>query len=187
MTNAQKYNEMMNNSKGTHNPKDLNTSQQLKKHLKEIEGYDERPYNDLSDGDLRHDTTGQGQGTCTIGWGTALHSGPCNGPADTALKKQPISSRTAELWFNNDIHAVEQIIQDKVKAKLTQSQYDSLVSFVYNVGDLSNHRADLINDGKYYEAALTIENGPDTAQGGGYLPVLDERRFQEATMFLFGP
>lgn len=58
---------------------------------------------------------------------------------------------------------------------------------MYNVGDLTDHKAELINDGEYYEAALAVENGPNTAQGGGYLPVLEERRYQEATMFLFGP
>jgi lysozyme len=177
----------MKKSKRTKNPKDLEASQQLKKQLKEIEGFDDRPYNDLSKGELRHDTSGRGQGTCTIGYGTALHDGPCNGSADAYYKKNPISTSTAENWFNNDIAAVEQIIQDKVKVKLTQSQHDALVSFVYNVGDLSDHRADLLNNGKYYKAALTIENGPDTAKGGGYLLSLDKRRYQEATLFLFGP
>ncbi len=182
------YNQLMKSkSVKLNHPKDMNTSDTLKKNLKGIEGFDNRPYNDLSEGDLRHDTTGQGQGTCTIGYGTALHSEPCNRPADTKLKKNPISQATAERWFNNDISAAEQIIQDKIKVDLTQPQFDALVSFVYNVGDLKDSTVKLLNEGNYYEAALTIDSGPYTAQGGGYLSSLEERRHQEATLFLTGP
>ena len=183
---AQKYNLSIKKSKNTYDAKRLDTSKKLKDKLKFIEGYDERPYNDLSEGDLRHDTTGQGQGTCTIGYGTALHDGPCNGNADTKLKKNPISQTTAERWFNDDVGVAEQIIQDKIKVKLTQSQFDALVSFVYNVGHLKDDTVQSLNAGKYYEAALTIDSGPYTSNGG-YLSSLEERRHQEATLFLVGP
>lgn len=59
----------------------------------------------------------------TIGWGRTrgVHEG------------MTISDTTAEVWFHEDVANAERII-NSINVPLTQSQFDALVSLVYNVG-----------------------------------------------------
>ena len=61
----------------------------------------------------------------TVGWG---HYG-----ADVK-KDMKISKETANELFRNDIKCFENIVNSCVKVTITQSMYNSLVSFTYNVG-----------------------------------------------------
>jgi RHS repeat-associated protein len=188
MTLADKYNEDAKKNPNAKNPKDLKTSKQANDQIKEWEGgFYDTPYNDGPDGN---------SGNCTIGYGTMLSAGICSGD----IKKQynpkyggkPLDQAVGEGWFQDDISAAEQIIKDTVHVKLTQSQFDALVSYVYNSGGEPGHWyidkkiPEKLNSGHYYEAAMVINSGPYGGNNVGYAPGLVPRRHQEATMFLSG-
>lgn len=61
----------------------------------------------------------------TIGWG---HYG-----ADV-IKNMKISKETANKIFENDIKYFENCVNSSVKVKISQSMFNALVSFTYNVG-----------------------------------------------------
>ena len=104
-----------------------------------------------------------GTGDCTIGYGHKLHDDPCDG-RDRYWKDNPISESTARLWAQGAVAKAEEIIEDTVKVKLTQSQFDVLVSYIYNSGGLPGHWyrdkkiPELLNNGKYYEAAMVVDS-----------------------------
>lgn len=67
-----------------------------------------------------------------------------------------IDKKTAWLLLENDILACEKTIQRLVKVPLTQNQFDSLVSLVYNVGVGAFSRSRMLsrlNQGDYAGAA----------------------------------
>ena len=61
----------------------------------------------------------------TIGWG---HYGP------DVKKDMKISKETADKLFRNDIKYFETSVNSCLKVKVTQSMFNALVSFTYNVG-----------------------------------------------------
>ena len=61
----------------------------------------------------------------TIGWG---HYGP------DVKKDMKISKETADKLFRNDIKFFETSVNNAVNVKITQSMFNALVSFTYNVG-----------------------------------------------------
>ena len=61
----------------------------------------------------------------TIGWG---HYGP------DVIKNMKISKETANKIFENDIKYFENCVNSSVNVKVTQSMFNALVSFTYNVG-----------------------------------------------------
>lgn len=63
-------------------------------------------------------------GIKTIGYGHTL-----NVKAGDAC-----SQYQADIWLREDIKEAEEVIRSEVMIKLTQGQYDALVSFVFNVG-----------------------------------------------------
>jgi GH24 family phage-related lysozyme (muramidase) len=64
----------------------------------------------------------------TVGWGTTLIKGKPFGKGLTITKEQ------AEEYLADDLVPFEQAVNSLVKVKLTQNQFDALISFVYNVG-----------------------------------------------------
>lgn len=66
-------------------------------------------------------------GKKTIGWGHVIL------PEDNII--EPIDDKKAEELFDRDMEEVEAIINDQVKVKLTQGQFDSLCSLVFNIGE----------------------------------------------------
>jgi GH24 family phage-related lysozyme (muramidase) len=182
ITTAEKYNLEIKKSKDTYDPKHLKLSDKGKDFIFDWETFSDIPYNDG-----RPSKTGN----CTIGYGTLLHEGTCDG-RDKYWRENPISKETAEKWADKAIAISEQVVRDNVKVKLTQSQFDVLVSYVYNGGGqpgqpfLAKGIPELLNHGKFYEAALAIDAGPYTGKNIGYAPGLENRRHQEATIFLSG-
>ncbi|NDD75636.1 MAG: lysozyme [Gammaproteobacteria bacterium] len=81
----------------------------------------------------------------------------------------------------------EKAVRDLVTVDLTQSQYDALVSFSYNVGTGALSKSTLLkklNAGDYAGAAARFA---DWNKGGGkVLPGLVRRRAAEAEMFMKG-
>lgn len=64
-------------------------------------------------------------GVWTIGYGT---TGPKIGPNQTITKEQ------AEVLFEKDLLFFEDSVNDALKVQVNQNEFDSLVSFTYNVG-----------------------------------------------------
>lgn len=81
--------------------------------LKDVEGWRDEPYLDSG-------------GKCTIGWGHLIEAGE--------FCPDKITVEQGEKYLSDDIAKAERAINRTVKVPLKQNQFDSLVSFVYNIG-----------------------------------------------------
>lgn len=103
---------------------------------------------------------------------------------------ETISQEQAEAWLNEDMGNAAQLILDNVTVPLTQNQFDSLTSFLYNLG--SKAIADkngaqttwlrLLNEGDYNGAAAQLTRWANSE--GRINQVLVARREREKTLFL---
>lgn len=95
-----------------------------------------------------------------------------------------ITDAQADSMLRADLQEAEEAVQALVAVPLTQNQYDSLVSFVFNLGRgaLSGSTLlRLLNQGKYQQAAAEF---PRWSNAGGHLiPGLVKRRMAERRMF----
>lgn len=90
----------------------------------------------------------------------------------------------AEMWLAEDCREAEQCVNNAVTVPLTQAEFDSLVSFVFNLGCGTFRRSTLLrmlNESDYDGAALQIRRF-DKA-GGQVLAGLTRRRDAEARLF----
>ncbi len=113
-------------------------------------------------------------GVWTIGYG---HTG-------TAKPGQKISEAQAEQLLRKDVGWAEDAVRKNVKVPLTQGQFDSLVSFTFNLGAGALGKSTLLqklNAGDY--AGAQAEFGKYVHAGGRVLPGLVRRRNEEAQMF----
>lgn len=74
------------------------------------------------------------QGNLTAGIGHLLSRGNNIFPEAYEWIGKQIPHEQRALWFDNDNDVAETAVKTHVKAKLTQRQFDTLVSFVFNVG-----------------------------------------------------
>ena len=99
-----------------------------------------------------------------------------------------ITEKRAEELLRQDLKKFEGYVNSYVKVTLTQSMYDSLVSFAYNcgAGSLKNSTLlKLLNNGDYVGAANEFKKW--TKGGGKVLPGLVKRRKEEKELFLSEP
>lgn len=85
-------------------------------------------------------------GVWTIGWG---HTGPEVHPGLTITRAQAVS------YLRIDVQRFVKAVNENVHVTLTQSQFDALVSFVFNVGISAFERStvlELLNKGDYVGA-----------------------------------
>ena len=111
----------------------------------------------------------------TIGWG---HYG-----ADVK-KDMKISKERANELFRNDIKCFENIVNSCVKVPITQSMYNSLVSFTYNVGEGAFKNSSLlkyINKKQFKKASNEFKKWNKC--GGKVLKGLVRRRMLEKIEF----
>ncbi|MEI6221155.1 MAG: lysozyme [bacterium] len=108
----------------------------------------------------------------TIGYGSAGKKGQC------------ISEVEADKILRDQVYVKEIAVHRLVKVALTQQQYDSLVSFTYNMGAGALEGSDLLktlNAGKYNEVPAQLARW---VHGGGQkLGGLVKRRAEEAKAF----
>ena len=108
--------------------KDLTTSEKGLDFIRSYEGFK---------GDMYDDATGN----ATIGYGHLVHYGKMDGKdaSETAeFKKGGMTKERAEEIFKEDVKKLgEDIVKKAVTVKLTQEQFDALVSFTFNVGSLA--------------------------------------------------
>jgi RHS repeat-associated protein len=160
--------------------------------LKKWEHYEGRLYNDgnLPTDDYYYDTKGRGKGNCTIGYGYKVHNLPCNQhPTEDRFKDGISELKADELLHEQAYIKAEVWIKSYVTVRLTQTQYDALVSLYYNWGGdklidpKHPDKLTLLNSGQYVATANHIRLGPVTS-GGVYFESLQRRRNEEADMFL---
>lgn len=81
-------------------------------------------------------------GVPTIGWG---HTGECSFGVPVAFG-QTCTLDQAETWFDADVLPPQRVINKLVVFALTQSEFDALVSFTYNVGAAAFAHSTLLAD-----------------------------------------
>lgn len=91
------------------------------------------------------------------------------------------SDLAVKRWFKDDILEAERKIKNGSLPRLTQNQFDALVSFVYNTGSLPDIKNDLLS-GDIYSASQKIRNH-SSASTDGYSG-LEKRRNEEADHFI---
>jgi lysozyme len=126
-------------------------------------------------------------GHCSVGIGHLVHLGPIDGRAEEA----PFAGELTEdfvyrLFTEHDAPRYAQMVRDAVRVPLFQSEFDALVSFVYNLGpgalDEDNSTlARLLNKGDYGGAAEQFSRWVNA--GDQVLPGLVRRRDAEAALF----
>ncbi len=96
-----------------------------------------------------------------------------------------IKEETAERLLRTGLVGYESDVSKLVKVKLTQGQFDALVSFAYNLGPLPLSTSKLLkklNTGDYAGAADEFPRW--NMAGGKVLPGLTRRREAERALFL---
>jgi len=96
-----------------------------------------------------------------------------------------ITGEQADAFLREDLQVAELTVNTNVKVKLTQGQFDALVSFVFNLGSGNFVKSTLIkklNAGDYAGAA--DEFGKWVNAGGKKLSGLVKRRAAEREVFL---
>jgi len=125
-------------------------------------------------------------GNCTIGYGHLVHLGPTNGSEPADLCAGITRQRGLEL-LRADAHGAAEAVRTQVTVRLSQPQFDALVSFAYNVGPAAfagSTLVRLLNAGDY--AAVSGQLARWTKAGGKPLPGLVRRRAAEARLFAHG-
>ncbi len=144
--------------------------------IKEFEGFRQQLYNDVA-------------GHCTIGYGTLVHRGNCNGTESEEFRAGINDQRATELLMS-EINSKAAVVNDAVNVTLNQNQFDALVSFVYNIGAGSTNpkrgfRGSTLlrklNEGDY--ASVPTELRKWVKAGGRTVQGLVNRREREAALF----
>lgn len=131
--------------------------------IKRFEGFSETPY--LCPAGMR-----------TIGYGHVIK------PQATISARITVSQ--AEKLLEKDIQAFEKIVQAQVGIILNQSQFDALVSFVYNIGETAFMRSTMLKRIKQNNhAAAAKEFARWVYVKGQKMPGLIARRAAEAALY----
>lgn len=143
--------------------------------IKGWEGFVAKPYNDPV-------------GHCTVGYGTLLHTGNCDGrPVEEPYVNGITQEKATELLAEKAAE-FQLVIDSNVKVALNQNQYDALVSFAYNVGGANFQKSTLLkllNKGDYNAVPTELKKWTKARQNGKLvdLPGLVKRRAAEAELF----
>ncbi len=111
------------------------------------------------------------------------------GHVATAREGMQLTREQAEDLLKWDIKPIEDFIRQSSYTPLTQSQFDALVSFVFNIGIENYRNSDVIkylNQGNNVAAALSISAWRKAMVNGEKIIIdaLVRRRFAESSMFL---
>ena len=143
------------------------------------EGYSATPYNDGA-----HPLPGH----ATIGYGTLLHYGPVTA-ADRKKYGHGITKTQARALMAKELvkteGAVRRLLGYRARRKMSQAQFDALVSFTYNVGIggfAGSTLLRLIKSGHLGYAARQFAKW--NKAGGAEMPGLTRRRESERQLYL---
>jgi GH24 family phage-related lysozyme (muramidase) len=127
-------------------------------------------------------------GHCTVGYGTLLHTGNCDGRSSEQPFVGGVSEANATQLLAQKAGEFQQIVNDSVTVALSQNQNDALVSFVYNIGGGNFRKSTLLrllNQGNYGAVPTEMKKWTKARQNGNLvdLPGLVKRRAAEAELF----
>ncbi len=127
-------------------------------------------------------------GHCTIGYGTLVHTGKCNGSASEAPYSGDITEPKATQLLAERAQGFEKTVNDSVQVTLNQNQFDALVSFVYNIGGNNFTQSTLLkllNQGNYGAVPAELKKWTKARQNGALVDLsgLVKRRNAEAELF----
>ena len=101
----------------------------------------------------------------------------------------PVGSQVPEMvalaWLESDVAGAEEAVNRLVTVPLSQSQFDALVDFCFNLGGGALQRSTLLadlNEGRYHSAAAQIPLWDHA--GGRVVQGLQDRRLAEQRLFL---
>ena len=145
--------------------------------LKEKEGWNSNLYNDSGN-------------NATIGYGHLVHMGPVNGHEDDHFKLG-ITKEEGEELLRSDVSKAVHLVNSKVNVPVTQTQFDALVIFAFNVNNQFSTSTALrsLNAGNYQQVgpAMRMFNESQNRQGQKVLDFgLVNRRNAESLLFYFG-
>jgi GH24 family phage-related lysozyme (muramidase) len=130
-----------------------------------------------------YDDMGPGKGNCTWGPGILAHTGPCT--KDELAR--PVSLAAVEAEFSRRVAEAEAgVIRQVRKQKLSQDQFDALVSLTYNAGVNGSRRVyTLVDTGRAAQAAAEIRTMTSTHVNGKKVLArgLISRRAEESAPF----
>jgi GH24 family phage-related lysozyme (muramidase) len=136
------------------------------------EGFRAEPYNDAA-------------GHATIGYGHLLHHGPVT--QTDRRRWGSITREEALKLLNQDAQEAASYVNSYISVKLTQGQFDALVSFTFNVGGgalRDSTLRKLVNRKRWEDAALEFHKW--VYAGGPKLEGLANRRQEEERLFRYG-
>lgn len=134
--------------------------------IAQFEGFEPKIYKDAA-------------GLPTIGYGHLLREG------EEAKFRNGISKAEAKNLLKSDVREAENAVNRLIDVPLTQSEFDALVSFTFNVGSGNLSKSTLrkrVNEGRKKEAADEFLRW--IRAGGRVLAGLQRRRAGERKMFL---
>lgn len=119
-------------------------------------------------------------GLPTIGYGTLIDS-----VDEKWLLTATITKDQAEVLLRKELGHIERNLGLMIKSKITQNQYDALVSFCYNLGVNSLKTSTLLKKVNLnpVDATIRAEFMKWTHAGGKVLKGLERRRSAEADLY----
>lgn len=126
-------------------------------------------------------------GHATIGYGHLVHRGPITEADRKGPFGKGITKAQGMDLLRADARSAVQAVRDAVTVRLTQGQFDALVSFTYNVGSGALRRSTLLKkvNAKDFDSAAG-EFGKWVKAGGKVYAGLVRRRNEEAALFRGG-
>jgi GH24 family phage-related lysozyme (muramidase) len=142
---------------------------------KQSESFRGRPYNDPV-------------GFCTVGYGHLIKKVPCDGSEPPEFVPE-VSEPAATKLLMQDMRIAEYPVLTEVSREvaLTQTQFDALCDFVFNVGGQNFRQSQLlvvINDREFHRVPGQLRRW--VYAGGKMLPGLVTRREREIDLFMEG-
>ena len=147
--------------------------------IKQFEGFEPKPKEDPA-------------GHCTVGYGTLLHKGSCDGRPVEQPYNEGITKEVATKLLMVEAAQTAPVINAATSFPLNQNQYDALVSFVYNVGAGSFQRSTLakrLAKGEFTEVPGELKKWTKARIGGKLVELrgLVRRRAAESALFQASP
>lgn len=156
--------------------KDLSASNDVVDFIKSKEGLRLEMYDDDA-------------GYATIGYGHLIHYGKVgtDTKAEKPFKNGITDTEAVDLLKTDIENKAEKFVRSNVKVKLSQNEYDALVSFTFNVGGGALKRSTLlkkVNAGETNAATIKSAFVVWNKAGGKELKGLTKRRQAEAEIFI---
>lgn len=149
--------------------------------IREFEGYHKR----CSDGScIAYPDAGYDWDMPTIGYGTTMYraAGMQRYKRERVLKTDALTHTQALSELHAELDYIDERLADKLIAPLTQSMWDALVSYVYNMGVTGANDVLLLINGKRY-SEVPAEMLKHVHSNGERFEGLMKRRKEEADLF----